>query len=414
MENKKTLNSRSLSLLLVVFMFAMYAVVYMTKNIFSAAMASIVEEGVMTKSQTGLINASFWAVYAVFQFAGGFIVDKYSPSKMIMIGMLGAITANLVIYFYPIYPVIIAAWMFNAISQFGLWPGVFKIVSTQIVPSMRKKAAFWMLFSGNFGLGMSLLVASFVKHWRENFVISTVTLVLILIAYVFVDKYTERKMVDEVIPVDNKKDVDVKEKAKMLPLIISSGLIVVLLICMLRIGVDNGIRMMTPVMLMESYDELPASISTRMSTLLVAFSILGTFLAGFIQSKITSSEMKAQIGIYSLTLLPMITVIFIGKIHYMWILASLCLVAVLLQSASPFTQSFVSLRFEKYGRIGTVAGIVNAAASVGNILASYVFARMAELMDWKWVVVTWMGIVAFCIILCIINYRRWMRFLAED
>lgn len=142
MENKKTLNSRSLSLLIVVFLFLMYAVVYMTKNIFSAAMASIVEEGVMTKSQTGLINASFWMVYAIFQFAGGFIVDKYSPSKMIMIGMGGAIISNLVIYFYPIYSVIIAAWMFNAVEQFGLWPGVFKIVSTQIVPSMRKKAAF--------------------------------------------------------------------------------------------------------------------------------------------------------------------------------------------------------------------------------------------------------------------------------
>lgn len=204
-----------------------------------------------------------------------------------------------------------------------------------------------MLFSGNFGLGMSLLVASFVKNWRENFVISTVTLVLILIAYIFVDKYIERKMVDEEITIDDKKDIGVKEKAKMLPLLFSSGLIVVLLICMLRIGVDNGIRMMTPVMLMESYDELPASLSTRMSTFLVAFSILGTFLAGFIQSKITNSEMKAQIGIYSLTLLPMIAVIFVGKIHYIWILAALCLVAVLLQSASPFTQSFVSLRFEK-------------------------------------------------------------------
>lgn len=42
-------------MLLFVFLFLMYAVVYMTKSMFSSAMAVIVEEGVMTKLQTGLI-----------------------------------------------------------------------------------------------------------------------------------------------------------------------------------------------------------------------------------------------------------------------------------------------------------------------------------------------------------------------
>ena len=38
----------------------MYAVVYMTKSCYSAAMASIVHEGVLTKSQTGFITAAFY------------------------------------------------------------------------------------------------------------------------------------------------------------------------------------------------------------------------------------------------------------------------------------------------------------------------------------------------------------------
>ena len=59
-----------------VFIFLLYAVVYMTKNMFTSAMAIIVEEGFMTKSQTGLINAIFWIVYAPFQIIGGFAVDR--------------------------------------------------------------------------------------------------------------------------------------------------------------------------------------------------------------------------------------------------------------------------------------------------------------------------------------------------
>ena len=84
--------------MLFVYLFMMYAVVYMTKSMFSSAMATIVEEGFMTKSQTGLINAVFWLVYALFQVVGGFAADKYSPHKLITIGLVGAIIANIVIY----------------------------------------------------------------------------------------------------------------------------------------------------------------------------------------------------------------------------------------------------------------------------------------------------------------------------
>ncbi len=413
MVREKTFNSRRASLILFLFLFVMYAIVYMTKSIFSSAMASIVEEGFMTKSQTGLINASFWFVYAVFQFFGGFAVDKFSPKKMIMIGMAGAIVSNAVIYLSVVhlsrpYPVIIAAWMFNAIAQFGLWPGVFKIMSTQIIPELRGTATFWILFSGTFGAGISMLVASFVKHWRHNFIVSIIGLSATLVIYALIDSF----IVDTSIPDEGINETrDVPEKAKMTPLLISSGLTVMLVVCMLRGAVDNGIRMMTPVMLMESYEGLPASISTRMSTILIVFSVFGTLVAGWVHSKITTFEPKAQIALFTLSLLPLSAVCFLGRVHYVVILAALCITTVLLQGVSPFTQSFISLRFEKYGRIGTVAGIVNAAASVGNILASYVFAKMAEIMPWRWVAVSWIAVVALCIILCISVYRRWKRFI---
>lgn len=51
----------------------MYAVVYMTKSCYSAAMASIVHEGVLTKSQTGFITAAFYFVYVPLQILGGIL-----------------------------------------------------------------------------------------------------------------------------------------------------------------------------------------------------------------------------------------------------------------------------------------------------------------------------------------------------
>ena len=410
MVKEKYLESRRLSILLFLFLFFLYAVVYMTKNIFSSAMAIIVEDGFMTKSQTGMINAVYWFVYAIFQVLGGFAVDKYSPYKLIMIGLAGAAVSNLIIYFNQSYFVMIGAWTFNAIIQFGIWPGVFKIVSTKIAPEMRGTAVFWMLFSTSVGLGLSMLIASFVGHWKQNFLVSVISLLVMMIFYFVLEHFLDKRMVEVDISSDGNNEKISVEKAPMMPLMLSSGLIVFLIVCLLRVAIDNGIKMMTPVMLMESYSTLPAALSTRLSTILIIFSAIGIFIAGGMRSKITSNEPKAQIILYGLSILPLVAVCFVGRIHYIWILLALSLSVMLIHGAAPFSQSYVALHFEKHGRIGTVSGILNATASIGNILASYIFAKMAELMPWQQVTLSWLVAILVCMALCIAVLHRWTSF----
>ena len=410
MKKQKYLKDEKLSAVLFIFLFLLYAVVYMTKNMFTSAMAVIVEEGFMSKSQTGLINAVFWLVYAPFQVVGGYAVDKYSPYKLIMIGLAGATAANIVIYFNQSYYVMMSAWVFNAIIQFGVWPGVFKIVSTQLAPEMRKNAVFWLLFSTSIGLGISMLISSFVTHWQQNFLVSVISLLITFAAYAVLNSFLDKKMVEtEPVSCENSKKTE-SNKQPMLPLMLSSGLIIFLIVSLLRVAIDNGIKMMTPVMLMESYKNLPAAISTRMSSVLIIFSAFGTFVAGFMQRNITRNESKAQIILYTISLLPLGVVCFLGYIHYLWILIALSVSIMLIHGASPFSQSFVALHFEKHGRIGTVSGILNATASVGNVLASYVFAKMSEIMPWRGVTTIWLITIAFCILLCVAVLSRWTRF----
>ena len=70
------------------YIFAMYSLVCMTKNCFNGALADIVTEGVLTKSQTGFITAMFYIVYTPLQIVGGIFADKFSPELMIKIGFL--------------------------------------------------------------------------------------------------------------------------------------------------------------------------------------------------------------------------------------------------------------------------------------------------------------------------------------
>lgn len=411
MTKQRYLKNERLSILLFVLMFLMYAVVYMTKSMFSSAMAVIVEEGFMTKSQTGLINAMFWLVYAIFQVFGGFAVDKYSPYKLIMIGLSGAALSNLVIYFNQSYPIMMGAWMFNAMIQFGVWPGIFKIVSTQTAPSIRGTAVFWMLFSTSVGLGLSMLIVSFVGHWKQNFLVSVISILVMMVIYFFLNSYFEKNMVsvqeneDRVV---RKLDV---EKKPLGPVMLSSGLIAFMVLVFIRVSVDNGIKMMTPVMLMESYDSLPAAIATRISSVLIIFSALGTLVAGYVKRRITTNEIKGQLIFYTVGLLPLIVTCFVGHIHYVLILIALSAAVMLVHGAAPFNQTFVALRFEKYGLLGTVTGILNATASVGNIFASYIFAKMAELMPWEGVTTSWLAAIFVCCVICVIVRPKWKKFI---
>ena len=413
MFKQKYLESKSLSVLFFLFIFIIYAVVYMTKTMFSSAMAVIVEEGVMTKSETGLINAVFWLVYGVFQVFGGFAADKYSPYKLIMIGLIGSVISNVVIFLNQSYAVIMIAWVFNAIIQFGVWPGIFKIASTQLKPSFRSTAVYWLLFATSFGMGVSLLVASFVKNWINNFLVSIISLSSLVIIYFFLNKFLDKRMVEKEIEFIDASAKGVVVKQPMLSLALSSGLVSFMFICFFRVAIDNGIKMMTPVMLMETYDTLPAAVSTRLSVILVVFSAVGTVVAGVVKKRITENEMTAQLILYSVSIIPLVLVCFVGKVEYLWILLSLSLAIMLVQAASPFAQSFAALRFKKHNRIGTVSGILNATASFGNVFASYVFAKLAETTSWRTVTLSWLITISVCVLICAFVLPKWTRFIKD-
>ena len=65
------ITDRKRSILLIAALILWFTFISMTKNAFSAAMVYIVDEGILTKTQTGTIVATFYLIYAALQFSGG-------------------------------------------------------------------------------------------------------------------------------------------------------------------------------------------------------------------------------------------------------------------------------------------------------------------------------------------------------
>ena len=47
------------------------------------------------------------------------------------------------------------------------------------------------------GLGMSMLIASFVTHWQNNFLISAVRLLLSIVIYAILNQFMDKRMADK-------------------------------------------------------------------------------------------------------------------------------------------------------------------------------------------------------------------------
>ncbi len=87
--------------------------------------------------------------------------------------------------------------------------------------------------------------------------------------------------------------------------------------------------------------------------------------------------------------------------------------ALFIHGAYPFSNSFAAARFSDCGRNGTVSGILNGAAAVGNIFASYVIPKMSESMSWSTIVLFWMGFILAATLLAAGMMRKWTSFIGQ-
>ena len=421
MKTQRSLMTKGPSLFLLVLLFLVYTVIYISKSMFSAAMASIVEAGDMTKSQTGAISAVFWIVYAILQIPGGLAADRFKPSRLIVLGVAGATVCSAGIYFISTSPIcaafryeaIMATWALNAAVQFGVWPSIFKIMTTEMMPSMRRTGMFWMIFGTSFGIGISMLIASFVRRWQQNFIVSIVMLTTVLTLWIVSYRLLEKRMV--ITEATEKKAAALSGEKMGWKEIIKTGVWGLALAAFLRTAVDNGLKNVTPTMLMESYNNMPAAISTRLGAILTLFSFFGALLLKPFQTYVTKNEAKGVAMGLTVALPMMAITCLVGKMQYLPLLACLCIAQMMVSCMGPYSGSFSAGRFAVYGKSGTVAGFVNALASMGNVAATYGFAAIADSTgSWPTVMVVCCALLAVTVAVCLIVLRRWTKFIAKE
>ena len=415
MKNRN-LESRKASIIILVSLMMAYTFLCLTRNCFSSAMVFIVSEGLLTKFETGVITAMFYVAYSVMQIVGGIVIDKINPERFITIGLLGAALSNLVIYFNQNYIVMLLAWSFNAAMQFGVWPAVFKITSGFVREDMRENSLFIATLASPAGVVSSYVVAAIVSSkWQLNFMISTIGLLVFAVVWELTFRSVKHLIIEtDSQPAPVQKSEQLRQTAnseKFGKLFLKSGLPIVFILVFLRAMFDWGIKGMTPTMINESYEAVTPVLATVMNIAVLVAGVLGIFIAHFVYPRYIKNESVALVFFFALSLPFTFLTLFLGKIDYRVMVAVLSFLVMFMNSCTLFTTSYIAARFNKYGKGATIAGILNASASLGIVLANTLFPGLADSVGWYGTVVVWVVMMCVAMILVLIYLPMWTKFL---
>ena len=414
MLERKALTDSKSSWLLFTVIFLLWAILFMSKNCFSTAMAAIVSEGFMTKSQTGIITAAFWLIYAPGQVIGGVFADRKPPQFLILIAIFGAAIINLgIFFFYKSYAFMLISWSLNAALQFAAWPSVFKIVSTQLKKETRTNCIFIISLSTTVGLMFGYIISGLVSRWQQNFLVCSVALFVVGTVFYTVYSIMLGRMEPEKIEMKQQGDIHTKHES-FGSLFKRSGLLLICFGAFLGNTMINGPKGLAPTMLVESYESMTVSSANILNAFIIATGVLSIAVGKFIYPKRLKNETLIT-AIMLVMAAPFFAItVGTGRLPLLAVVAGLIFGLLFANVGYTFITSYIPARFNVYGMGGMVAGLINGMAALANVCSSYVFAAIADGSGWLATTIVWTGvIIAGCVVFFGVN-KTWKKFTSNE
>ncbi len=396
-----------------------YVIVCMTKNTYASAIAAIVQEGMLTKADAGVINASFYLFYGCTQLFGGSLSDRFSPFTILTISLVGNLACNVAMALSGSFTALLIVWSINGLAQFGVWPAVVKIIASVIMPAHRQKSMFYISFTFSAGAFLSYLTAMIVLKfgtWQHLFWTSAVALLFVGIFLVISTKRIRANMVPDtpdMVKSPKEKELS-QQKTPLVKLLFASGLIFIFVPALVRCMLDIGVKSWVPTMIMESYSNVSPSFASMLTSLLFVLNLTAVFFVNWLYPR-RCQNIAGAIGIFFIISLPFLMLIVLtGKVHLMLITAAMALVTTFMTSASQLLNVILPAAFAKQGRTGTIAGILNAFGAFGCMLGSFVYGYTAEYFGWTTTAFLWVMLAVITIMFCLIALPLWNRFTENE
>lgn len=413
--------------LLVALACAVYFTSYITRLDFNAALANIVENTAMTKSQAGLIGTALFFSYGFGQVVSGFLGDKVKPQLLILIGFVVTILCNGLFSLFSNIAVLVVVWGINGFAQAMFWPPLVRILIDYLPQEKFLNACFCVSVAAQAATILIYLLVPLILvtlNWQAVFYIASGFALLMTVVTVvgfravtvglkktrFDSEISPNAEAEEARRITDKKSN--KSAPSLMPVLLSSGFITLLAAIAFQGFLKDGITTWMPTYVTEVF-QMETSVSILLNVVMPIFSILSVFVATAIYKKVIRNEVNGAAIFFGISAVLAAALFLCSDKSAVAALMLSALVVGAMHAINLYLISYVPSRFAAVGKTSTVSGLTNAFTYIGSALSSYLTAFLAEWIGWQYTVLCWCFVSVGGLVLCLLSVRRWKRFIGR-
>lgn len=401
---------------------AAYLVSYLTRKNFNAVLAEFtVAEGV-EKSAASIITVAMFVFYGAGQLLSGWLGDKFSPRKIMTSGLVLTTAVNAIMPFLGTNVTVMAAvWAVNGIAQAFMWPPMVKIMASRFTAETYKNAVVKVSMGSAAGtMLIYALAALFIKtfgDWKTVFYFAAFCGLIMAVIWEFgvsgIEKHADmygEEIISDTVSREKSLQKEVKN-GKFNPFTMSP-IIIIMIAIVLQGMLRDGVESWMPSYLSEGYG-IETSGAILSSVVLPILTMVCIKVASFVYNRFFTNELSCSSVLFLFGTVSALILYFLhGKSAPVAIIL-VALVSSAMHGVNLILIGMVPQKYEKYGNVSFIAGLINFCTYIGSAVFTYGIAKIAEVWDWKTTIFSWFVIALAGTLLCAITIKPWKKFRAE-
>lgn len=396
--------------LLATLCFVAYAVSYIGRLNYSAALPEIIASGVAGKTQGGMIATIYFGAYGFGQLVNGVLADRLNPRIQVTAGILGSCVMNLLMAHTVGPEEMYIIWGVNGYAQSLIWAPAFLIVS-QSVPAIYQKRALLLLNSApSAGTILAYLFSSGIMRvasWRSLFLWASVIMACGTMLWLVGCWFLGKRCMPICEQMHEKKERSDRRSGGSWGTLLAAGTGGLILPAMIHGMLKDGVTSWLPTYMTEVFS-LPAQTAVMFSVLLPLINLSGAVVAYWMIQRIRN-EVACVFVLFAASGGCMVLLMMGAETTPLFSVVLFALVTAAMMGVNVMLCSEVPARFASLGIAGTISGFFNACGYIGTAASMYGIAWVAESYGWGPTRIMWgvsCAVAAGCCMAVIPLWRR--------
>lgn len=408
-----------------------YFISYLTRLNYAAVTAEFIAESGLPKATVALPVTALSITYGIGQLISGYLGDRIKPRHIMTAGFIITTLMNFAMPLAaPNITLMTVVWACNGFAQAMMWPPLVKIMTSALDRETYNRATVLVSYGSSAGTITVYLTAplfiTLASGWRTVFYFAGCCSAVIVFIFNLVMNRFERAGIPQPVLAPKKKtavsDGTPKEAAqtadtgngtKAAIRALGLPLLFIMLAIVFQGMIRDGITAWMPTFIGDTYN-LGTSISILSGVILPIFSILSFEVTSFIHKKWFTNELLCS-GVIALVAAVCAALLLLTlDISAVFAIILSAMIVACMHGVNLVLICMLPASFSRFGNVSMISGLLNFCTYIGAAISTYGMAKIADILGWNAVIVSWIVIALLIAGACFVCVKKWRDFVSVD